>query len=289
MKLPPLVRALRPHHWVKNLLVFVPVLVGHQADDPARVAEAALTFVAFCLAASGGYVLNDLADVERDRAHRTRRTRPFAARELAPRTGWLVAPLLLGAALATAALARNAAVALAVGAYIALGLSYSLALRGIRFVDVGVLTGLYLIRIVAGGYASDTPASPWLLAFSAAFFLGLALLKRTIELRGEGGLAGRGYTARDAPAMQTFGLAAGAASAAVLAAYATSDAARLLYARPAVLWLAAVLVLLWILRVWKLAGQGEVEEDPVLFATRDPVTWLVGVAVLALLVYATPA
>jgi 4-hydroxybenzoate polyprenyltransferase len=282
-----LLRALRFRHWVKNLLVFVPIVVGHQLDVPLRLGKGALAFIAFCLAASGGYLVNDLVDLEQDRVRASRRHRPFAAGVLDPRIGRRAALVLIPAAFALAWLTLSPAFALAIGAYVAVSLSYSFVFRRFLFLDVIVLTGLYCIRLVGGGVATEIRPSDWLLAFSIFFFLCLALLKRYAELRADNAI-GRRYGAEHASLLRIVGPSSGYVATLVLCFYSGSDAARLLYAWPPGLLFGALLLMYWITRIWLLAHRGEVDDDPVIFATRDPITYLVG-ALLAIVMAVSTA
>lgn len=292
-----LVRALRPHQWVKNLLLLLPPLLAHRlpwgdAADRARWGMAAAGCAAFCLAASAIYVLNDLRDLDADRAHPTKRRRPFAAGELPARVGpALIAVLLLAAAGLCVPLPRAFAAALA--AYVLLSASYSLWLKRRMLVDVFLLAGLYTLRLVAGGRAADVEVSNWLLAFSTFLFVSLAFAKRYAELvllQGQGveRAAGRNYTVDDLRIIEGAGPASGYMAVLVLALYindADRGAARL-YAAPFFLWLLCPLLMYWITRVWFIARRRALDDDPILFAVRDRVSWWTLAAAGALVVLA---
>jgi 4-hydroxybenzoate polyprenyltransferase len=276
-------RALRLHQWIKNLLVFVPLLTAHLALDPQSVLHSTLAFTAFGLCASSVYLLNDLLDLPSDRAHPRKRNRPFAAGQLSLLAGLALAPLLLAAAFALAALALPGRFVLALAGYYLLTLAYSLALKRVEMLDVVVLAALYTARIVAGTFALAIALSFWLLAFSMFLFLSLALVKRYTELAvmREQGLtqaAGRGYRTDDLPMLGALGAAAGYLSVLVLALYINSANSHTLYGQPKALWLLCPLLLYWISRVWLLTQRGRMHDDPLLFALRDPVS----LAVLAL-------
>ena len=279
------VRALRPHQWAKNVLVALPLLLAHRATEPGLLAGTVLAFVALCLCASGTYVVNDLTDRDRDRRHPTKRTRPFASGALSPAFGAGLAGVLVAAAFSVS-VALPPAFAFALAAYVLVTLAYSVHLKGEPILDVMVLAGLYALRVVAGGAAAGVPLSEWLLAFSLFFFLGLALLKRYVELRQmETGAApadnGRGYLAADASLVRAAGPATGLFSVLVLALYVTSPEVRVLYSHPELLWAAIPAFLYWTLRMWLLAHRGEMPDDPVLFAVRDRVSYAVVAIVTA--------
>jgi 4-hydroxybenzoate polyprenyltransferase len=263
------VRALRLHQWAKNLLVFIPPLAAHRFAEP-RAHEAALgAFVAFGLAASGGYLFNDLWDVASDRAHPRKRLRPVAAGALSARAAAALAGLLIAAAAALSWRLPALFRALLAG-YVVATFAYSLGLKRRPVLDVLVLAALYTVRLFAGGAATGTPVSEWLASFSMFVFLSLALLKRTAELaRSSAPPAGRGYRREELPLLAAMGVAAAFVSVLVLALYVSSDAVARLYAQPRWLWLLCPLALYWLSRLWLLAFRGEVDEDPVLFTLRD--------------------
>jgi 4-hydroxybenzoate polyprenyltransferase len=272
-----LLRSLRMHQWAKNLLVFAPLLLSHNQFHPARLLGATLAFVSFSLCASGVYLLNDLLDLESDRRHAKKRFRPLASGQLSIATALAAVPLLTGAAFAIAAFAlpRNFLITLA--CYWAATLAYSLYLKSKLLIDVVTLASLYTVRIIAGGAATRIAVSPWTLGFSVALFLSLALVKRYSELRGltETDFAhGRAYQAADVSILSSAGLASGYMSIVVMALYINSPEVSLLYSRP--LWLGPICLvqIYFVSRFWLLAHRGKVEEDPVIFALRDPVNLL---------------
>ncbi len=269
-----LLRALRPHQWTKNLLVFVAPLAAHRIDaDLAR--HALIAFVAFCLCASAAYLLNDLLDLDADRAHPRKHLRPFADGRLSLLSGLFGVPVLLLAAFACAMLLPMP-FTWALLAYAVTTLVYSLWLKRLPVIDVLVLAGLYTLRIVAGGAAVAVEISIWLVAFAMSLFLGLALLKREIEFsRLASGpldrLRGRGYRLRDRSVVRAAGIVAGAAAVAVLALYIDSTKSAELYAQPQRLWWLVPLLAAWLVRLWMLAARGRMHDDPLVFALTD---WL---------------
>ena len=269
-------KALRLHQWLKNLLVFLPLLAAHLVFDATAVLRAITAFLIFGVCASGVYVLNDLLDLSADRRHPRKRMRPFAAGRLPLSAGLAVAPLLTLGAFA-GALALSPRFALVLLGYYILTLSYSLRLKRIAMLDVVLLAALYTIRIVAGGVAIGTGLSFWLLAFSMFLFLSLAMLKRYTELlamrdSGAGKAHGRGYDVEDLVLVQSLGGASGYLSVLVLALYINSTASELLYRHPQVLWLLCPLLLYWVSRVWMVAHRGAMHDDPVVFAVTDNVS-----------------
>jgi len=287
-----LLGALRVRQWVKNVLVFVPLVTGH-VFGAAALLSAFVAFLALSACASGLYVLNDLVDLGSDRRHPTKRARPFASGALPLRLGLLLVPLLLAAAAALGALLTPGARLLLAG-YAATSALYSFFLKRKVLVDVFALAFLYTLRVLLGGAATLVPVSPWLLAFSVFIFLSLAFAKRASELfsvreRGHEGASGRDWLVRDAGMVRVLGVASGYGAGMVLAIYVHSDHVRELYAHPGWLWLLVPLLLYWSSRVWVLVGRGAMNEDPIVFALRDRVTWAIGLLTAAVLLAAARA
>lgn len=265
-------RALRPHQWLKNTLVFLPALAAHQLD-PATLGAALLTFVVFSLVASSVYLLNDLLDLAADRAHPRKRNRPLAAGRIPILHGTLLAPALLVTGLALA-VPLGAPLLASVLVYYVLTTAYSLDLKRRLVVDICTLAGLYTIRIVAGGAACGIPLSVWLLAFSIFFFFSLASVKRQAELvdglhSGKKKLGGRGYEVGDLPIVSAMAIASGFLSVLVLALYLTSPEVDALYANSAILIGICPILLYWISRMVMITHRGRMHDDPVVFAVRD--------------------
>lgn len=284
-------RACRAHQWVKNVLLFVPLLAAHRANDLQAGSRAALGFFAFCLCASSVYLLNDLFDLQADRAHPRKRLRPIASGAMAPLTGLALAPALLFAAGAMA-LALPGRFEALLASYFLLALWYSLTLKRLVLVDVLTLVGLYTVRIVAGAEAVGVPLSFWLLLFSIFLFLSLAIVKRYAELdglrgRGELAAAGRGYVVQDLQMLQSFGVASGYLSALVLGLYIDNPEVTMLYRHPRLIWGLCVILLYWVSRVWLTAHRGQMHDDPLVFAVSDRQSLALGVAAAALVLLAT--
>jgi 4-hydroxybenzoate polyprenyltransferase len=286
-----ILRQLRPHQWVKNLLVFLPLILAHRVDDAAAWGASSLAFIAFCCVACSAYCLNDLFDLANDRIHPQKRRRPLASGDLAPLGGValvLVLPLIAFAI----ALFLPAAFFGALAIYGLGTLFYSIALKRFAGADVILLTGLYTLRIIAGGLAAGIFVSQWLLAFSIFFFLSLSLLKRHGEILLAASsdaerIPGRGYRSRSVGIVRTLGQISAVLSALVLIFYVNGEAVTRLYRSPVLLWLLGPLVLLWFYRMWKLSAQGKIPDDPIPFVFRDPVSYAVALLTGILLVIAT--
>jgi 4-hydroxybenzoate polyprenyltransferase len=287
-------KSLRPQHWVKNLLVFVPIVMAHDVKDMARLMHVLVACLSFSLCASGVYILNDLFDLEADRLHPKKKDRPFASGEVPVWVGLSLVPLLFTVGLAMAAQLPSKLFLGTVVIYVVATTVYSVYAKRIPIVDVLLLTALYLLRILGGGVAADVPVSPWLLAFSMFLLLSLAFTKRHAELIGQTANEGtrsdaskRDYRMQDMELVQQFGVTSGYLSVLVLALYVNGKEVTALYRHPQVIWLACPMLLFWISRVWFLANRGKLSEDPVVFAARDPVSYLLGVFLLLILFVAS--
>jgi 4-hydroxybenzoate polyprenyltransferase len=286
-----LLKALRVYQWVKNILLFAPLIMAHKVAESDRNLQALYAFVAFSLCASCVYIVNDLLDLEADRLHPHKRHRPFAAGTLPIKSGLLAAPLLLVSSFVLAATFLPLHFSILLGAYFALTTAYSFHLKRILLVDVLVLAGLYTLRIFAGGVATAVTISPWLLAFSMFFFLNLAFVKRFSELRlmqesKQAKSNGRGYVVGDIDLFRSIGPASGYLSVVVLCFYINSKEVVVLYKHPELLLLIGPFLLYWITRMWLWALRGKMSDDPIVFTARDPVSYVVGAIVAVIMAMA---
>ena len=273
----PLLAALRPHQWLKNLLVFLPMLAAHRLDAETLL-QSGLAFAAFCLVASSVYVLNDLIDLSADRTHPRKRRRPFASGSLPIVAGHWIGPLLLAAG-AAIAVGLGGEFVLLLGSYYVVTLAYSLVLKRLLVIDICMLAGLYTLRIMAGAAAAGINLSVWILAFSIFFFFSLAAVKRQAELvdsssRGELGASGRGYRVGDLPLISQMATSSGYVSVLIMALYVNSPQVRDLYQKPSALWGICLVLLFWISRMVMVTHRGKMNDDPVVYAAKDPVSLL---------------
>lgn len=282
-----LVRAIRPHQWVKNLLLFLPLVTSNAISESHAVLLTTAAFVCFGTVASGVYVINDLMDLEADRGHEHKRFRPLASGALPIKRGVLLGPgmVAVGAAVAFALSPEFGCWMLV---YVVLSTAYSVHLKTVPLLDAFVLSGLYVLRVVAGGAVSGHHASVWLLNFSGFLFLSLAFLKRFIEISRTSGervlLDRRGYFNDEAHLVLGLGLASTFSASIVLGLYVNSGMAKAIYTTPGVIWGLVPLVLFWQCRLWLLALRDQVDNDPILFAVKDRGSWVI--TVLAGLCYA---
>ncbi len=271
-----MLRALRPHQWAKNLLIFVPLVLAGPDAVRSEALGVLLGFVALSCIASAGYVFNDLMDLDADRAHPTKRLRPLASGALKPVEGLgLFAGLLaFGGAIA---LSLGWAFAATCALYFCGTLLYSFWLKRRPLVDIMALASLYTLRIVAGTVLTTSAFSFWIFTFSMFIFASLAILKRYTELVDEGidrtVRKSRGYTETDLPLLLPFGAGCSVSAALLFVIYLVEERfPSTTYAHPELLWLIFPILLFWQMHMWRSAVHGRVHEDPVLFAIKDRIS-----------------
>jgi 4-hydroxybenzoate polyprenyltransferase len=282
-------RALRPSQWMKNLLVFVPLIMVHRYADPGLLVKAFLAFLSFGLCASSVYLINDLVDLPADRRHPLKRKRPLAAGEIPLLWGLASAPVLLGLGVLVSLLLPRLFLGMVL-LYWVMNLGYSFSFKRLILADVILLACLYTMRIMAGGASIALWPSSWLLAFSTFLFFSLALVKRYTELgvmrRAEGDKARvRGYRVIDMELLASLGGGSGYVAVLVLAIYISSGTAGILYSRSYLLWFLCPLLLYWISYVWLIAHRGGMEDDPLVFTIRNwpsRVVMILGAVILLL-------
>ncbi|MBN2704276.1 MAG: UbiA family prenyltransferase [Pontiellaceae bacterium] len=284
-----LLKAMRCHQWLKNVLIFSPMLLAHRFTDLGCIADSLLAFFSFSLAASTIYILNDLFDLSADQHHPRKCKRPFAAGELPITLGALMIPILFAASIGIS-LSLSLSFTGVMLTYFVITTLYSCRLKQIAIADVLTLAILYTMRIFAGSVGAGITSSEWFIEFSIFLFLSLAIVKRVSELREmeneeiDHTKRERGYRRDDLPLLQSFGAAAGYIAVFVFTLYLGSDKVTQLYSRPHILWLFCPLLLYWVTRIWHLAWRGKVDDDPLAFAAKDPQTYLVGaIGVIAIL------
>lgn len=285
-----ILKALRVHQWVKNALIFVPLVTAHQIQNPHGFTLALLGFIAFSLCASSVYFLNDMLDLNDDRRHATKCKRPFAAGTLPLLYGVLGAPVLLLIALLLCIFLPFEFFVVLLAYYI-LTLAYSFRLKRVVMVDVIALASLYTVRIIAGAAAVGVALSFWLLSFSIFVFLSLAIIKRYTELlklraTSKTKALGRGYQVEDLELLSSLGGASGYISVLVLALYINSPDVKGMYDNPVMMWPACLVMLYWISRIWIIAHRGNMDDDPIVFALKDKASVLCGALIAGFMVLA---
>jgi 4-hydroxybenzoate polyprenyltransferase len=279
-----LVRLTRVRQWPKNFLIFLPLILAHMVTDRHKLLATFVGFLSFSLIASTAYILNDMLDIEADRNHPKKRERPFAAGDISPQAGIVLMLILVGLA---GALAWTLPLQFAfwLSAYFVTTISYSIVLKKIALLDVVTLAGLYTVRLIVGGAASEVPLSPWLGGFSIFFFLSLAMVKRYAELdnlrrMGRAPANERGYFLEDLEQLRSFGTASAYASIVIFTLYINNSEITHLYTRAHRLWMLIPVLILWISRIWLLAHRGKLDEDPVVFALTDRLSPVFGLVAL---------
>ncbi|WP_079434147.1 UbiA family prenyltransferase [Zoogloea sp. LCSB751] len=266
-------RAMRVHQWIKNLLLFVPLLTAFPVPSPEQLIAMTVAFLALSLTASATYIGNDLLDLENDRGHLRKSKRPFASARLPITHGVGVALVLLVAGLGLAVALSPAFLAMLL-LYLVTTSMYSWVLKRYVLLDVIVLSLLYTLRIFAGAIAVKVAVSPWLLAFSVFIFLSLALVKRCSELVVSGQLGrtavqGRDYRVADLAVLWPLGVGASVAAVVVFGLFISAAETVARYAAPQILWFVAVGLIYWLGRLWIKTSRGEMHDDPVVYAVRD--------------------
>jgi 4-hydroxybenzoate polyprenyltransferase len=284
-------KALRLNHWAKNSLIFLSPFLGTKLFSWPVAVEAVVLFLAMGLLASGTYIINDLVDLEADREHEKKRLRPFASGEIGIFQGALATGGLLTSALVLA-LTLPSRVFGALTAYFMITLAYSFWLKRRPMTDVLTLAGLFTIRVLAGSLLVMEPIPLWLLTFTMMFFLGLAMVKRYVELQrmvasGKTEITSRGYTEKDLPLLLAAGVAAGLGAVIIFMIYMiTEQFPRQVYNHPELLWATMPVILIWTLRIWHFAVHGRMTEDPVVFALKDPFSLAMGLLLFCILLAA---
>lgn len=287
---PPRIRAvfkaMRPHQWAKNGLVLIPALTSGMIASPVILVKAVAAALCMALIASSIYLVNDILDIEADRAHRTKHRRPIAMGDLSIPAALGLSALLALAGLAGGWIVNGLPLFGSLLAYIALTCAYSFRVKAVMVADVITLASLYTVRLWIGAVAIGVPLSFWLLLFAVFLFLSLAYLKRYIELRDAIDphrlLNGRGYVPSDLDVVMMAGVSAGMVSILVLALFANDLGTARHYATPHLLWFMCLPLLYWINRIWMMARRGEVDGDPVAFAVKDPRSIAVGICCVLL-------
>ena len=282
-------KQIRIHQWVKNVLVFVPLITSHQAGNIELFISCILAFFAYSFCASATYILNDLSDLESDRKHHKKCFRPLASGALSITQGLLISAILLAASFIISYF-LPVWFFLSLILYIVITLSYSFKLKRLQTVDITVLASLYTLRIISGAAAISVLPSFWLLAFSMFVFLCLAIIKRLSEIYKSKDtqdenykLSGRGYYLNDFPVLMSLASTSGMLSVLVFAMYINSPEVAALYAEPYALWLICPLLGYWIIRIIIMASRGEIDEDPIVFAIKDKRSWVTGFIILLII------
>tara|TARA_B100000749_G_scaffold280887_1_gene279830 strand:+ start:58438 stop:59844 length:1407 start_codon:yes stop_codon:yes gene_type:complete len=277
------IKAIRVHQWAKNILLFLPLLLSHKIFDFELLIKAVYAFFSFSFCASSVYVLNDLLDLDADRMHESKKSRPFASGELPLSLGMILAPMLLLLS-AIVAVQVSQAFVITLLVYFTVTTAYSIKLKSLVLWDVLILACLFTLRVFAGSAATGIYITEWLLGFSVFFFLSLAHVKRVAELThlrniGRKFVAGRGYQVQDSQVLTSVGVSSGMISILIFVQYLNTESVQSLYQEPKYLWLVGLCLLFWMSRVWLLTLRDQMHDDPVVFALKDTGSYIIGLIV----------
>lgn len=285
-KLSHIIHLLRIHQWGKNVLLFVALLCSHKFQEGTLWLDTLLAFISLSLLASSLYIFNDLRDIKHDRGHPTKKHRPLAKGTLSTTTASSVSITLLVCAFGISLTQERLPQALIF--YLVLSVSYTLYLKKLFLIDLYTLSLFYLYRVIAGGWLNNLPISPWLLGFAFFMFIGLALLKRFVEVQQLGNnrvlAAGRPYGRKDLTMLYVHGISSGYLALLFLAFYIQSPTANSLYNHVDYLWSGVILFSYWHIRLWSLAQSKQVHDDPVVFVFKDKLTYFL-IPILAIIFY----
>ncbi|OWV88976.1 UbiA family prenyltransferase [Rhizobium sp. R693] len=288
LPLKDLLKALRVHHWSKNILIFLPLVFGHAWHDPSLIIRTFLAFFCLLMVTSATYLLNDLADLNADRLHWSKRNRALASGRMSIPVGLALSGTLLFVGFASA-LALAPAFAGALASYLVLTGCYSLGLKRVPLLDTLIIGVLFTVRIIMGVVLFSRPSPAWLLTFSVFFFFSLAVTKRHTEIIRAGvtgethSLTSRGYRVEDAPLTLTLGIASAIASLVVLVLFIIEEMLPAsVYSHPQLLSGMPLILSIWLGRIWLLAHRGNMNDDPVSFALRDRISLTLGGIVFVL-------
>lgn len=283
-----IIKVFRIHHWIKNLLLFIPLITAHEFYNIDLIFLLCLAFLSFSFCASSIYIINDILDINNDKEHPNKKERPFASGKITIKKGIILASLSLTASFVFSLFINKLFIIFLVG-YFLLSNVYSFFLKRIKYLDCVILVSFYILRIFSGGVAVNIMPSFWLIVFSIFIFLSLALAKRYIELNlyytesRNLKTSGRNYSNKDLSKLYFLGIFSGYISLIVLAVYLGSETVARLYQAPIFIWLAIPLLFFWITLFWKKSKRKEIEDDPVLFSIKNK--WSIFIIILFFLCF----
>ena len=269
-----LLKVFRVHHWIKNLLLFIPLITAHKFYDLDLIFLLCLAFLSFSFCASSIYIINDILDIKNDTQHPKKKQRPFASKEISIKKGIFLASFSLIISFIFSLSLNKLFIIFLIG-YFLLSSVYSFYLKKIKYLDCIILVIFYILRLFSGGVVVNIMPSFWLVIFSIFIFFSLALAKRYTELnlhysKSENlKISGRNYTYKDQKNLNTLGIISGYLSVLTLAFYLGSETVSRLYQTSLFIWLAVPLLFLWIRLVWTKSKNKEMDDDPVIFAIKN--------------------
>jgi len=286
-----LIKEMRLYQWIKNVLIFLPILLAHEFTDITAITNSIIAFFCFSFTASFIYIINDLLDLESDRNHKKKCRRPFASGKLNPVPAFSISFVLMLASLLVAIFYLPNDFDLILLFYLLLTTLYSVYLKKIVIADIITLAVLYSTRIIAGGEISKLPLSKWFIAFSLFMFFSLAIIKRYTELKNlikqnKTKIKGRGYETDDMKLLLTLGTSSGYISVLIFLLYIFSPAVSMLYNNPLYLIPVSILLLAWITNMWFKAFRGEMNEDPIVYTVKDSFSYVLIVLIILFIILA---
>ena len=270
-------KIIRPHQWVKNILVFIPMLMSHNLNINNFILSTK-AFIIFSLVASSIYVINDIVDIKSDKKHPYKKNRPLAAGLInINQCKYIILSLLVFCFFFLIDIDNNFFILIV--SYFIISNLYTFFLKKYVIVDLLILSSLYTIRIIGGGFITGISVSIWLLSFSIFFFLSLAAIKRQVEIinfkkNKKVKIAGRGYIVSDQKIINMISICSGYISILVLVLYINSPQVISLYSSPDILWGVCLIMLFWISRIMLMSSRKKIEDDPIVYAIKDKISYI---------------
>ena len=286
-KLNAYLNLLRPHQYLKNGFIWLPIIFGYRISEPGQVFLTLLAFAAFCLMSSTIYVINDFMDREEDRRHPVKKNRPLASGTVSPREALWIGLILFGASLALSLAGLPVACLYLLLAYLLLNIAYSQKLKHIPIVDIVCIALGFVLRIFMGGTAVQVPISPWIviMTFLLALFLALAKRRDDLLLMDQGTLVRK---AIDGYNLEFISLAMGIMASVIIVAYILYTVSPEVVAKHGThrLYISGIWVLLGLLRYLQITFVEEKSGSPTLVLIKDHllqliiVLWLLNIFLL---------
>ena len=277
------IEQLRIYQWLKNIIIFLPLVAFH--DFTSHNFTILLTiFFLFSFLVSGTYIINDIFDFKNDLKHKIKKFRPIASSRISKKEGFFVSFVLIFSSLIICYYNFNIEILFIFFSYLILSVSYSKFIKKIPILDILILTTFYLIRLLLGGIVLDISISVWLFTFCFFIFLPLCCIKRIVELKKFNKKNIRGYNKTDIPFLNNISISSSLLSAVVILLYGESNNFQIYYNNTYFLFFTSLIIIFWLLRANWLANRGKISHDPVLFAIKDKLTYLLLIIVSVLFI-----
>ena len=272
-----ILKIIRPYQWVKNVLVFLPMLMSHNLTSE-NFLILINAFIIFSLVASSIYVINDIADLKSDQQHSYKKNRPFASGLINfNQCLYLIIFLILISSLLLINLNKN--FIFLILTYFIISNLYTFVFKKYIIIDLLILSILHILRIIGGGLIVDISISIWLISFSIFFFIFLAGIKRLIEIINtkefnKNKIVGRGYIYKNKKIINIISIFSGYMSVIVLILYVNSSQTINLYSSPNILWGICFVMLFWISRMIYISNKRLIKEDPIIYTIKDVISYV---------------